>query len=200
MVNYLALLGWSYDDHTTFFTRDELVERFDLARVSRNPAGFDREKLEWMNGHYLREMDPDRFAGLLQETLSRAGIEADPDVLRKAAPLVQERMKLLSEAPGMLRFLFEDVEPDEKARKMLDGQGEYIAEVTERLDQLGEWSTEQIKSTLEVQAEERELSKRKAFQPLRAAVTGTLISPPLFESMKLLGKERTLERLRRVAA
>ncbi|MGH2662529.1 MAG: glutamate--tRNA ligase [Actinomycetota bacterium] len=200
MVNYLALLGWSYDDHTTFFTRDELVEKFDLARVSRNPAAFDREKLKWMNGHYIREMDPVRFVELLSEALAEAGIDADPDVLRDAAPLVQERMKLLSEAPGLLRFLFEDVEPDQKARKMLGGQGEYLVEVAKRLDQLEEWSTEEIKSTLETLAEERGLSKRKGFQPVRAAVTGTLISPPLFESMALLGKERTLERLRRVAA
>jgi glutamyl-tRNA synthetase len=200
MVNYLALLGWSYDDHTTFFTREELVERFDLTRVSRNPAAFDREKLEWMNGHYIREMAADRFTDLLGEALSNAGIDADPDVLREAAPLVQERMKLLSEAPGLLRFLFEDVEPDEKARKMLNGQGEYIADVAKHLDELGEWTTDSIKSTLEVLAEERGLSKRKAFQPVRAAVTGTLVSPPLFESMALLGRERTLERLRRAAA
>jgi glutamyl-tRNA synthetase len=198
MVNYLALLGWSYDDHTTFFTREELVERFELTRVSRNPAAFDREKLEWMNGHYLREMDAASFVGLLQETLSTEGVDADPEVLREAAPLVQERMKLLSEAPGMLRFLFQDVEPDEKARKLLNGQGEYLSEVAKRLDQLDQWSTEEIKSALEALAEERELSKRKAFQPIRGAVTGTLISPPLFESMELLGKERTLERVRRV--
>ena len=200
VVNYLALLGWSYDDHTTFFTREDLVEKFDLSRVSRNPAAFDREKLEWMNGHYIREMAPDRFAELLGEVLAKAGIDAAPDVLREAAPLVQERMKLLSEAPGYLRFLFEDVEPDEKARKILDGQGEYIADVAKRLDEVGEWSTESIKSTLETLAEERGLSKRKGFQPVRAAVTGTLVSPPLFESMALLGRDRTLERLRRVAA
>jgi glutamyl-tRNA synthetase len=200
MVNYLALLGWSYDDHTELFTRDQLVDAFDLARVSRNPAAFDREKLEWMNGHYLREMDPERFGGLVMEQLSDAGIEADPAVVARAVPLVQERMKVVTEAPDLLRFLFEDVSPDERARSMLEGQQAYLAEVASRLEGLGEWTAAEIEATLRQLREERELAAKKAFQPVRAAVTGTLISPPLFESMELLGRERTLARLGRVAA
>jgi glutamyl-tRNA synthetase len=196
MVNYLALLGWSLDDHTTFFTRDELVEHFDLDRVSRNPAAFDREKLEWLNGHYLREMPADRFAGLIQEALAEAGITADPQVVAQAAPLIQERIKVLSEAPALLRFLFEDSPPDQKARKMLDGQDEYLAEVAKRLEALEEWTPEAIEAAMRALQEERGLGARKAFQPVRAAVTGTLVSPPLFESMALLGRERTLARIR----
>jgi glutamyl-tRNA synthetase len=199
MVNYLALLGWSLDDHTTFFNRDELIEHFDLDRVSRNPAAFDREKLEWMNGHYIREMPADRFAGLVHEWLADAGIDADPQIVAQATPLIQERMKLLSEAPPMLRFLFEDVAPDEKARKMLDGQGEYLAEVAKRLEALGDWTHELIEAAMRGIQEERGLGAKKAFQPVRAAVTGTLVSPPLFESMELLGRERTLARLRAAA-
>jgi glutamyl-tRNA synthetase len=200
LVNYLALLGWSLDDHTTFFTREELVEHFDLDRVSRNPAAFDREKLEWMNGHYIREMPADRFAGLVHEWLVQAGIESDPQVVSQAAPLIQERMKLLSEAPGLLRFFFEEVEPDEKARKMLDGQGEYLAAVIERLDALEDWTHETIEAAMRAIQEERGLGAKKAFQPVRAAVTGTLVSPPLFESMELLGKENSLERIRAAAS
>ena len=199
MVNYLALLGWSLDDHTTFFTRDELVKHFDLDRVSRNPAAFDREKLEWMNGHYIREMPADRFAGLVLEWLTDAGIAADPEMVSRAAPLIQERMKLLSEAPALLRFLFEDVAPDEKARKMLEGQEEYLAEVAKRLEALDDWTPEAIEAGLRTLREERGLGAKKAFQPVRAAVTGTLISPPLFESMALLGRERTLARIRAAA-
>jgi glutamyl-tRNA synthetase len=199
MVNYLALLGWSLDDHTTFLTREELIEHFDLGRVARNPAAFDREKLEWMNGHYIRELPLDRFVERLREMLSGAGIDADPAVLRQAAPLVQERMNLMSQAPGLLRFLFQDVEPDEKAARMLEGQSEYLAEVASRLEKLEEWSTEAIETTLRSLREERGLSAKKAFQPIRAAVTGTLVSPPLFESMALLGKERTLERIHRAS-
>jgi glutamyl-tRNA synthetase len=199
MVNYLALLGWSFDDHTELFTLDDLVKSFDLDRVARNPAGFDREKLEWMNGHYLREMDHARFQEVLRVRLAEAGLEASPEVVTEAAPLVQERMKLLSEAPDLLRFLFEDVEPDDRARKMLDGQAEYLAEVAGRLEKLEDWTADAIEGEMRAVQEERELSARKAFQPVRAAVTGTLISPPLFESMALLGRERSLERIKRAA-
>jgi len=199
MVNYLALLGWSLDDHTTFFTRDELVKHFDLDRVSRNPAAFDREKLEWMNGHYIREMPADRFAELVLDRLTDAGIAADPEMVSRAAPLIQERMKLLSEVPGLLRFLFEDASPDQKARKMLEGQEEYLAEVVNRLEVLEDWTPEAIEAALRTLREERGLGSKKAFQPVRAAVTGTLVSPPLFESMALLGRERSLARMRAAA-
>jgi len=198
MVNYLALLGWSLDDHTTFFTREELIKHFDLARVSRNPAAFDRDKLEWMNGHYLREMPRERFVEQLRRTLAEAGIEADPETVAAAAPLIQERMKVLSEAPSLLRFLFQDVQPDERARNLLAGQEEYLGEVAKRLDALDEWTPEGIEGTLRQLREERGLSSKKAFQPIRAAVTGTLVSPPLFVSIALLGRERTLARVRTV--
>jgi glutamyl-tRNA synthetase len=198
LVNYLALLGWSYDEKTTFFTRDELVEKFDLARVSHNPAAFDREKLDWMNGHYIREASDERLTELILETLQRAGITADRETVASAVPLVKERMKLLSEAPDLLRFLFEDVEPDQKASKMLAGQGDYLTDVAARLEALDDWSVKHVESGLRGLQEERGLSPRKAFQPIRAAVTGTLISPPLFESIGLLGRDRTLARLRSV--
>jgi glutamyl-tRNA synthetase len=198
LVNYLALLGWSYDEKTTFFSREELVEKFDLGRVSHNPAAFDREKLDWLNGHYIREASDERLIELVLETLQRAGITADRETVAAAVPLVKERMKLLSEAPGLLRFLFEDVEPDEKAKKMLNGQVDYLTEVASRLEDLPEWSVKQIEGELRALQEERGLSPRKAFQPIRAAVTGTLVSPPLFESIALLGRDRTLARLRSV--
>lgn len=196
MVNYLALLGWSLDDHTTFFTREDLVKHFDLDRVSRNPAAFDPEKLDWMNGHYIREMPPDRFAERVQQALAEAGIAADPEMVGKAAPLIQERMKLLAEAPALLRFLFEEIAPDEKARKMLEGQGQYLSEVAKRLEALEDWTAESIEREMRAIQEERGLGAKKAFQPVRAAVTGTLVSPPLFESMALLGRERTFSRIR----
>jgi glutamyl-tRNA synthetase len=198
LVNYLALLGWSYDEKTTFFSREELVEKFDLGRVSHNPAAFDREKLDWMNGHYIRDASDERLIELVLQTLQRAGITADRETVAAAVPLVKERMRLLSEAPGLLRFLFEDVEPDEKARKMLNGQADYLTEVASRLEDLPDWSVKQIEGALRALQEERGLSPRKAFQPIRAAVTGTLVSPPLFESIALLGRDKTLARLRSV--
>jgi glutamyl-tRNA synthetase len=200
MVNYLALLGWSYDDHTTFFSRDDLVKHFDLSRVSRNPAAFDPEKLEWMNGHYIREADPEEFAARLGEMLNRLGMKAEADVVRDAAPLVQERSRTVEEAATLIRFLFEEREPDAKAAKALEGQQEYLHEVAVRLSGLEEWSVESIEAALRELREERGLSSRRAFQPIRAAVTGTLVSPPLFESIALLGRERTLGRLAAVTA
>jgi glutamyl-tRNA synthetase len=199
LVNYLALLGWSLDDHTELFSREDLVKHFDLGRVARNPARFDQEKLDWMNGHYLREMDPGRLAELVHGALSRRGVDADPAVVHEAVPLVQERSRTIDEAAAMLRFLFEDVEPNDRARKLISGREEYLATVAGRLETLDGWTVESIKGALESLAEERALSKTKAFQPVRAAVTFSNISPPLFESLALLGRERSLERLRSVA-
>jgi glutamyl-tRNA synthetase len=199
MVNYLALLGWSYNDHTEIFSKEDLAKHFDLSRVARNPAAFDREKLEWMNGHYLREMEPARFQELLRVKLAEGGLDASPEVIAEAAPLIQERMKLLAEAPDLLRFLFEDLESDDRARKMLEGQEEYLGGVAERLGKLDEWETSAIEAEMRAIREERQLSAKRAFQPVRAAVTGTLVSPPLFESMAILGRERSLERIKRAA-
>jgi len=202
LVNYLALLGWSYDDSTTFFDREELVERFDLDRVSHNAAAFDAEKLQWMNGHYIREAPDVRLVELLTEALSRAGVRADPKVVATAIPLVKTRMHTIKEGVDYLRFLFVDeVGPDEKARKLLGPErAEYLREAAARLEAVEDWNTNEIRSVLEALRNERELSNTQAFQPLRAAVTGTTVSPPLFESMELLGRARTLARLRRAAA
>ena len=116
LVNYLALLGWAKDDHTTFLDRDELVEAFDLAHVSHNPAVFDTQKLEWMNNHYIQSLDEDDLAARCIPFLTAEGLSVDPALLRRAMPLVRERMKTLSEAPALLRFLFtDDVVPNEKA-------------------------------------------------------------------------------------
>ena len=200
LVNYLALLGWSYDEETTFFSRQELIEHFDLDRVSHNPAAFDRQKLVWMNGHYLRELPLEKLAGHVGEWLRREGIPYDEPTLMAALPLIRERIKLLSEAPDMLRFLFQDVEPDQKAAKLLGpDRSEYLREAASRLEAVEEWTAIEIRRVLETLKEERGLSSTQAFQPLRAAVTGRTISPPLFESMELLGKERSLERIRRAA-
>jgi glutamyl-tRNA synthetase len=199
LVNYLALLGWSYDETTTFFTREELVERFELSRVSRNPAAFDLEKLRWMNGHYIREVDDARLTELLVHALFEEGLEGDLQTVAAAIPLVKTRMHTLKEGVGLTRFLFVDeVEPDEKARKMLGPErAEYLREVAARLEGLGDWNHQDIDKGLRELKAERGLSSNQAFQPIRAAVTGTLVSPPLFESIELLGRERALARLRR---
>ncbi|HYI46750.1 MAG TPA: glutamate--tRNA ligase [Actinomycetota bacterium] len=204
LVNYLALLGWSYDDHTNIFSVDELIEKFSLERVGKNPAAFDVNKLEWLNGHYIREKTPDEMVGLLVKVCAKARLNVDSEASRTkllaVAPLITERMKRLTEAPPMIQFLFEDVVPDAKTAKVLEGQQDYLTEVARRLETLDEWSAASIEETLRSLAEERQLKPKHAFQPVRAAVTGTLISPPLFESLEILGRDKTLERLRRAAS
>jgi glutamyl-tRNA synthetase len=177
------------------------VQKFDLSRVSRNPAAFDDEKLRWMNGHYLREMDDARLTELLVHALFQEGLEAELQTVGAAIPLAKTRMHTLKEGAALLRFLFlKEVDPDEKARRMLGPErAEYLLEVASRLDALKDWSHQEIERTLRDLQSERELSSTQAFQPIRAAVTGTLVSPPLFESIELLGRERTLERLRNAA-
>ena len=204
MANYLALLGWSYDDRTNVFSMDELVERFTLERVGRNPATFDVPKLEWLNGHYIRETKPhdliDRLVPFCEAAGLEAGTAAGRALLEAVTPLLVERLKRLDEAPPMIRFLFVDrVALDDKARAAIEGRHDYLAEAAARLDGLEEWTTAAIEEALRALAQERELKPKKAFQPIRAAVTGTLVSPPLFESLEILGKEATLNRLRSAA-
>jgi glutamyl-tRNA synthetase len=199
MVNYLALLGWSYDDRTNIFSRAELIDAFSLERVARNPAAFDVAKLEWLNLHYIKQMSPDDLAGALVPFCELAGLGIDGDSglrkLRAVAPFLVERLKRLDEAPSMVRFLFDDVQPDDKAAKALAGRELYLEEVRAALGALDHWSSGAIEGALRGLADERGLKPKQAFQPIRAAVTGTLVSPPLFESLEILGREATLERL-----
>ncbi|HET7483512.1 MAG TPA: glutamate--tRNA ligase [Actinomycetota bacterium] len=203
MLNYLALLGWSLDDHTNIFPIDEAIAAFDLGRVNRNPAAFDVTKLEWVNGHYIRAKSPNEVAEDLVPFCVAEGLPADSDegraILARVAPLLTERMKRLTEAPPMIRFLFEDVSPDTKAAKVLEGQGDYLTEVADALGAIEKWTVAEIEGALRALAERRELKPKQAFQPIRAAVTGTLVSPPLFESLEVLGKDKTLERIRRAS-
>jgi glutamyl-tRNA synthetase len=200
MNNYMALLGWSFDDRTNIFSMDELVEKFSLERVGKNPAAFDVDKLEWLNGHYIREKTPAELAELLIPHCSAEGIPVDSAegraTLEAVTPLLVERMKRLTEAPPMVRFLFVEVTPDDKAAKAIEGQGEYLAAVAADLEGVEKWTTAAIEEALRELAAQRELKPRKAFQPIRAAVTGTLVSPPLFESLEILGRDKTLERIR----
>ena len=192
LVNFLALLGWSYDDRTTIMSRGELIERFSLERVQPSPATLDYQKLDWMNGVYLRALAPQEFAEALVRYLREEGYEWDEELVRRAAPLVQEKIKRLGEFPDFARFLFEDVQPDPA---LLDGSRPILLAAAERLREVEPFGAEQIEQALRGLAEELDLSPRKAFQPIRIAVTGSKVSPGLFESIELLGRERVLERL-----
>ena len=179
LVNFLALLGWSYDDKTTVMSREELVERFTLDRVGASPAVFDFQKLEWMNGVYLREQ----------------GYEWDEELVRRAGPLVQEKIATLGEFPEFAGFLFSDVEPDPA---LLDAR--VLEEAEGALADVEPFTTEAVEQALRRLAERLELKPREAFQPIRVAVTGSKVSPGLFESIELLGREPTLDRIRRAQA
>jgi len=185
LVNFLALLGWSYDDKTTIMSRGELVERFTLDRVGASPAIFDFKKLEWMNGVYLRALPAEEYADRLVAYLREQGYDWDDQLVRKAAPLVQEKISTLGEFPKFAGFLF--------ARS--PGQPAALPDVAEALEAVEPFSAEGIEAALRRFAEQQGLKPREAFQPIRLAVTGSTVSPGLFESLELLGKEETLARI-----
>jgi glutamyl-tRNA synthetase len=195
LVNFLALLGWSYDDKTTVMSRDEIVERFTLDRVGASPAVFDFQKLEWLNGVYLRELPADEYADRLVAYLREQGYDWDEDLVRRAAPLVQEKIAALGEFPEFAGFLFSAVEPDPA---LLDGP--VLGAAEQSLADTEPFTAEAIEASLRALAESLELKPREAFQPIRVAVTGSKVSPGLFESIELLGREQTLERIRRARA
>jgi glutamyl-tRNA synthetase len=203
MCNYLAILGWSPGDDDEVVALREMVDRFDLTAVSRNPAVFDTTKLEWMNGVYLRAMAPAQFAALtrplVEADLGRALDDTEARSYEAIAPLVQERAKRLTEAAPQVRFLFSDVVYDEESWQKVMARpeaGVSLDGAMACLDRLGTWAPEPIETVLRTMLEERGLSASKGLQPLRVAVTGSSVSPPLFESLAALGRRRTLERLR----
>jgi glutamyl-tRNA synthetase len=191
LVNYLALLGWSYDDRTEIMTREELVERFTLDRVGASAATFDYQKLEWLNGVYLRALPPDDYADALVAYLREQGYEWDEGLVRRAAPLVQEKIATLGEFPTFAGFLFARVEPD----PALLGDGAVLPAAAEALEAVEPFEAEQIERALRGLAEQLGLKPREAFQPIRLALTGSPVSPGLFESLELLGKEESLARI-----
>jgi len=197
LMNFLALLGWSYDDKTTIMSRDELVERFSLDRVVPSPATVDYEKRDWLNGMYLRALEPDEYADELLKYLRGEGYDWDEELIRRAAPIVQEKIERFGLFPDFAGFLFRDVEPD---RSLLDGRAPVVEAARQALEGVEPFEAAEIETALRRLAEELELSPRKAFEPIRIAVTGSKISPGLFESIELLGKDETLKRLTAAAA
>jgi glutamyl-tRNA synthetase len=205
MFNYLANLGWSLDGETTIYSREQAIERFDLADVSKNPAAFDPDKLAWMNGEYVRAMPLEEFVeGALPEVeraVGRTLDAAERERFRQIAPLVQERTRLLPEAGEQVVFLFNDFEeydPDSWVKVMAkDGASEALTSALSTLEGLAPWEAPVIEAALRALPDRLGLGAGKTFQPLRVAVTGSSVSPPLFESMAALGRERTIARLRR---
>ncbi len=197
LMNFLALLGWSYDDKTTIMSRDELIERFSLDRVVPSPATFDYEKLDWLNGMYLRALSPEEYATELVRFLRDDGYDWDETLIRRAAPIVQEKIERFGQFPDFAGFLFRDIEPDPA---LLNGNAPVVNAAREELEHVEPFAAPEIEAALRDLADRLELSPRKAFEPIRVAVTGSKVSPGLFESLELLGKEETLRRLSAAAA
>lgn len=191
------------------FGLSEMVAAFDLDRVNPNPARFDLKKCTSINGDHIRWLPTEELTARLTEYLRGSGVLTDPaqeEVLHAAVPLVAERMQTLGEAPAMLSFLFvgeDDFALDEKdAAKLLDERGRtVVAAATEALAGLSEWTSPAIEAALRAALiDGMQLKPRLAFGPVRVAVTGRRVSPPLFESMELLGRERSMRRLRAIPA
>ncbi|HEY3462120.1 MAG TPA: glutamate--tRNA ligase [Gaiellaceae bacterium] len=196
LMNFLALLGWAPDGETTVMSRDELVERFSLERVSPSPAQFDYQKLDWLNGVHLRALSEEELAHRLLLWLGENGYDWDAELVARTAPLVQEKISRLAEFPGFAGFFFGDVEPDATE---LDGGAPMLAAADEALATLEPFEAGAIETALREAADGLGLKPRQAFQPVRVAVTGSKVSPGLFESIELLGREATLSRLRAAA-
>ena len=192
LFNFLALLGWSYDDHTTIMSRHELIERFSLDRVGPSPATFDHQKLDWMNGVYLRNLQPEEYAHFLCKWLKEQGYDWPRDTVHAAAPLVQEKIEKFSQFPDFARFLFEPVSPD-------GADPEICRAAYERLQPVDHWEAATIEGTLRALADDLGQKPRQTFQPIRLAVTGSNVSPGLFESLELLGRDESLARLANAA-
>ncbi len=213
LINYLALLGWSLTHDRDVFSLKEMIKAFDVVDVNPNPARFDLKKADAINADHIRLLKLDDFTDRLIPYLQAGGVlgesvsESDRDILAQAAPLVQTRMNVLSEAPGLLAFLFTptaELEIADEARASLpDNSADVLAAGIAALEAVSseEWATEAIQNALQAALiDTLELKPRIAFGPLRVAISGQRISPPLFESMEILGKVDTLARLQRLAA
>ena len=192
VLNYLALLGWGYDEETTFHTIDELKERFRLERVSKSPAVFDEQKLRWMNGRYVRELDVDDLTGRLEALTGRSG-------LRGAVEISQDKISTLSEFWPLTHFFFDGPADDPAAReKVIEAPGgrEALAHARAALAEVPDpWTQERVQAALDSVAERLGVKRKQVFQPLRVALTGTTVSPGIFETVALLGRDETLARV-----
>ncbi len=192
VLNYVALLGWGYDDETTFHTIAELQERFRLERVSKNPAVFAEEKLRWMNGRYLRELSLDELTARLEAFTGRSG-------LRDAVAISQDKISTLAEFWPLAGFFFDGPTDDPPAReRVLEAPGgrEALAGARAALEAVPEpWTEESVQTALDPVADQLGVKRKHVFQPLRVAVAGTTVSPGIFETIALLGRDETLTRV-----
>ncbi len=207
VVNYLALVGWSFDDSREFFSLSELAELFSLERLNKSPAVFDYQKLDWYNGSYIRRKSPAELAALIAPVLKEAGLlkgePGEEELVGGIVPLIRERVKVLAEVPGMVRYLFEDPPPpavEDLVPKKMDASRALLAleRAASALAGLSA-SDEENEARFRALAEELGMKLGDLLMPLRVAVTGSRVSPPLFGSIRLIGTARAQERAARAA-
>jgi glutamyl-tRNA synthetase len=209
MVNYIIMLGWSYDDTREFFSHDDLKELFSLEKINKSPAVFDYKKLEWFNGQYIRNSKPEDIQALYIPLLKKEGIISDPPTEEEAAlikesyGLIQERLHLINDAPELLKFLFKDIESynieDAIPKKMDQAGTKVVLEGCLAVLEGFEERTDEVNEELfREKSEELGVKLGQILQPLRVALTGTRVSPPMFESIRLLGAEKTMERVNKL--
>jgi glutamyl-tRNA synthetase len=203
--NALALLGWSYDDKTTTFTREELIEKFSVARISRSPAVFDMKKLEVMNGRYIRSLPPEQFAEELVAYLEKMGYLAERgpeavELARRSAPLVQRKLSKLSEYDALAGWLYRPLEIEPEAWEVLVADVKHsiqaIGAGLGRLETIEPYTPETIKDALQDQLHIMGENARDFLEPIRIALTGRRVSTGLYESLAFVGREEAVGRLR----
>jgi len=200
MVNFLALLGWAYDDKRELFTREELIEHFALEKVNPAPSVFSEEKLDWMNGVYIRQLEPDDLAKRLLPFLRKTGLDADVERALRLVPLIQERMKVLSDGVELVDFFFqEEIAYDPQlliGKEMTAQESRAALKVTgKRLEKLPLFDEESLEKALRRLADDLSLTAGQLFSIIRIAVTGKKVAPPLFGTLAVLGRRRALRRI-----
>ena len=197
--NYLALLGWGTDDDTTILSTAELVERFDVSRIGRAAAIFDEKKLRWLNGRFMRELPLAEYADAVARQLELAGVEipADRTQFTEGCRIAQDKAQTLAEVWPLIRFAFTEPVDDEKARqKFLSPDSlAHLRVANEAMAALPEWTGETLEERLEKVIAERGIKAGALYQPIRVAITGTTVSPGIFDSLVLLGRDASLKRI-----
>lgn len=212
MLNFLALLGWAYDDKTEIFSCEELIKKFSLEKINPSKPIFDYQKLEWMNGFYIRQKSTEELFQILKDFLSFSipvsqkfttiveNFGINPEYVKKIIPLVKERMKKLSEFTELTDFFFEDIRVDKnlliKQAKSEETAREQIEKSYKKLQTVTDWKTENLEAVIRPLGAEKDWKPSHFFMTLRLAISGRTATPPLFETMEVLGKEVTLSRLK----
>ncbi|MBZ0300633.1 MAG: glutamate--tRNA ligase [Anaerolineae bacterium] len=206
VVNFLTNIGWSIGDDSEFFPVSKTIELFDLARVNPADSVYPIEKLDWLNGMWIRSLENDDLARRLRPVLEAAGLEVNTDVLLKVTPLVQTRIKTLNDIVDMAGFFFREefqpaASPDEVIQKKMDAEStrDALELAYDHLAVVSTWTHENLEAAMRALAEELGLKVGQLFGSLRVAVTGQQVSPPLFETMEIIGREESLRRVKLAA-